>query len=149
MLNSREGSSKKTVFETDLIQNMKIGHVILFGVIYTLVYVYMALGLAGAGHGTFIFFGPLLTWLLLCIALYLLTRLEGTKSRIAFFVLMFIHYAFTLFFMRGFPYELDEGTLKMWNRYPYYMLFAAGWYLIGQVLIWLIFYKALKNRKGS
>ena len=139
-------SSIKTTFTSGVI--MRKRYIILFGVIYTVIYLYLAIDLAGAGHGTLVFLTPLITWIFIFVALYLLTRLENSIVRVFFVVLMLMHYAITLFFLRGYSLDIDTGLLKMWERHPNFILFTIAWYLLGQIMIWVAFLK-VKSRKNE
>ena len=61
---------------------MKIIRNILFGVIYTVIYFFLAVMGTGGGHGNFYLLFPLPTWIFIFIALILLTRLENSLVRI-------------------------------------------------------------------
>ena len=128
---------------------MRLKKIILFGLIYTLVYFFLAIQSAGGGHGTFIFFAPLFTWILLFPALFLLTRLNrGFINKVLFVVLMLIHYVHIIFFLSPlFSLDIDKGTIKVWEQYPGAILITAAWYLIGQLMIWIFFYKAVRKQE--
>jgi len=71
---------------------MKIIYGILFAVVYTVVYAFLAILSTGGGHGNFILLLPLLTWAFNFVALVLLTRLESQMIRIFFVVMMLAYY---------------------------------------------------------
>lgn len=127
---------------------MRLKQIILFGLIYTLVYFFLAIGCAAGGHGTLIFFAPLFTWILLFPALFLLTRLNrGFINYILFVVLMLMHYAHIVFFLSPlFSLDIDKGTMKIWEHRPEAILITAAWYLAGQIIIWIFFYNATRKQ---
>jgi hypothetical protein len=94
------------------------------------------------GHGIVIFVAPLITWMLLFPVFYLLTRINKSFiNRFIFVVLMLIHYAQILLFLRPlFLLEFDQNDIKAWNRDPLLIVITAIWYLVGQLMIWLVFF---------
>jgi hypothetical protein len=135
---------------------MKTGYKILFGVIYTLVYAFLAIAMINPeGTGTGIFPVPLLTWGFLFIVLYLLGRLESLRARIFFSLLIAVHYLMNLLLVSNFwdtPYNGGSSAYKGkskiladWEREPIIILFLVTWYVLGQVFIWVMFYREVKS----
>lgn len=124
---------------------MKVIGIILFGIIYSLIYFFLAVAATGGGHGNFYLFSPFATWLLIFIALFLLKRLESLVSRIFFIGLMLVHYVFTFLICLG----MKEGITKDFNRASGMetFMFAGGVYLLGQLIIWVIFFNTIRNQK--
>ena len=78
---------------------MKTTYSILFAVIYTIVYVFLAMLATGGGHGNFIVMVPVnITWILNFAALILLTQLKYKIAKLLFIVIMLGYYVW-LFFM--------------------------------------------------
>jgi hypothetical protein len=134
---------------------MKTIYKILFGVIYTLVYAFLAIVLINPERtGTGIFLAPLLTWGFLFVVLYLLSRLESLRARVFFTLLMAVHCLVNLFLASNFwntPYNGNSSAFKgkssllaAWEREPSIILFLVIWYLLGQVFIWLMFFKEVR-----
>jgi len=123
-------------------------------VIYAGVLFCFALDAAGAGHGTFILFAPLITSVLLVPAgVMVVVGRNWFRSR-HFLVVMLIHYAVTAFLVV--PYfvgEVSAGFLKMWTHYEELFYRAIIWYAAGQALMWLGYGLRVKhshsNRDGS
>lgn len=121
---------------------------VLFGTIYLFLYCLLAFSLLGAGHGTTLFVAPLmpfgLGFVLFLFVLYLFDKLNSRFSKTVYVALMLIHYLSTLFWL-FYLWKIDEGykyLLKTWNTEFGIILLASGWYLFGQIIIWLNFYKA-------
>ncbi len=125
---------------------MKIIRNILFGVIYTVIYFFLTLAGTGGGHGNFYLLAPLHTWIFIFIALVLLTRLENFQARVFFVVLMIMHYVITLLICLG----IKERIIKDWNRPSGVetVLFVGGVYLLGQLIIWVVFLNTIRNKKA-
>jgi hypothetical protein len=125
---------------------MKIG---LFGLVYTVVYFFLAVAATGGGHGNFIFLAPLFSWVLLFPALFLLTKINKRFIYKAIFVvLMLLHYAHIIIFLRPlFSFVIDPIIKKDWDRSPEIFFILPTLYLAGQLVIWLIFFKSSRNRE--
>ena len=110
------------------------------GVVYALLYLFLAFGAAGAGHGTFIFFAPIspycLGLLIFPVLGYLAGDLRPFLSRVLFLSVLAIHYALTIIFLRVEWISDPSYIQKVWNIYPWNILMPAGCYLLGQVIIW-------------
>lgn len=135
---------------------MKTSYKILFGIVYTLVYAFLAIAMINPeGTGTGIFLVPLLTWGFLFVVLYLLGRLESLRARIFFTLLMAVHYSVNLLLASNFwdtPYNggssAYKGKSKLladWEREPSLILFLVAWYVLGQVFIWVMFSREVRR----
>jgi hypothetical protein len=60
---------------------MKVMFAGLFGLIYTVVYFFLAIMSIGGGHGNFFLLTPVTGWIFIFIALFLLTILRTELSR--------------------------------------------------------------------
>jgi hypothetical protein len=122
---------------------MKIIYGVLFAVIYTTVYFFLAFFSTGGGHGNFIVLLPLTTWLFNFVALFLLARLDSRTIRIFFVVMMLVYYTFNLFIL--YPALSDIHMVT----YPHAegILIPAVWYLLGQLILWTVFFKEVLNQK--
>lgn len=123
---------------------MKIVYGVLFAVIYTVVYVFLAMLVTGGGHGNFIGMIPVnITWLLNFAALISLTQLKYKIIKILFVVMMFAYYAW-LFFMLS-----EASTNKKMITHPYagQLLIPAVWFITGQIVIWAMFIKKVVNQE--
>jgi hypothetical protein len=126
---------------------MKIIRNILFGVVYFVIYLFLAVMGTGGGHGNFYLLSPLSTWIFILIALALLTGIKSSLARVFFVVLMTAHYVITFFICLN----VKEKIIKDWNRASGVetALVVGGFYLLGQLIIWLLFFKSIKNQKAE
>jgi hypothetical protein len=120
-----------------------------FGLIYTLIYAALTIMNVGPeGRGTSIFFAPWLPWFLLFIVLFLL---HVGESKIFISIVMVVHYAFTLVFL---PQYWNDGLREYsslmwgWEHHRGLMLSALGWYLLGQIYIWVSLFKMQRNTQA-
>jgi hypothetical protein len=124
---------------------MKALRNILFGIIYTFIYFLLAIMSTGGGHGNFFLLSPITTCILVFVALYLLAGLESLIARISFVVSMLMHYLVTLILC------FDSGVhlVENWNEVPGRegIFVTTGFYILGQLIIWLVFFISLKNRE--
>lgn len=119
-----------------------------FTLVYTLGYLILAVGSTGAGHGTYIFLAPVFTWVLVLIAIYLSTNSNTLLRRIFFVICLLVHYIHIIIFLWPLLlFDVDPGTTSAWKlkNGPQMMLFITGWYLAGQVVIWLMFFRSVKK----
>ena len=124
---------------------MKSFGYILFGLAYTLIYFFLALMSTGGGHGNFIVLLPSITWLFNFVALGLLTKLKSEMVRIYFVVMMFVYYGITLLIL----YPASKDIKMVTHPHAEGILVPAAWYLLGQLIIWALFYREIKNHKIS
>ncbi len=134
--------------------------VILFCFVYTLLQLYFGVdGVGLEGRGTFLLISPFrlfgLGWL--CMIAALVWRASNTtteKSPIGFFILglMTLHYAITGIFAGeeitkylSSP-SADEGLGRVLARRPSVLIFGILFYLLGQIVCWLILLRP-SNRK--
>lgn len=116
------------------------------GVVYALLYLALAFGAAGAGHGTFIFFAPISPY---CLGLaifaalgYLAGDLRPFLSRVLFLSALSVHYALTVIFLRVGWISDPSYIRKVWGIAPWNILLPAGCYLLGQFIIWAALIRA-------
>jgi hypothetical protein len=124
---------------------MKIVRNILFGVIYTVIYFFLALMSTGGGHGNFFLLAPLMSWILNFVALILLTRLESLLARIFFVVSMLLQYLITLLILLNVKDHIVEDWNRVAGREGIYV--TVSFYLLGQIIIWLLFFKSIRNQQ--
>lgn len=135
---------------------METSYKIIFGIVYTLVYAFLATAMINPeGTGTGIFLVPLLTWGFLFVVLYLSGRLKGLKAHIFFILLMAAHYFINLLLISNFwntPYNggssIHKGKSKLivsWENESNTILFLVAWYVFGQIFIWAMFIREAKD----
>lgn len=117
---------------------------LLFGIIYTVGYFFVALLSTGGGHGNFYVLLPLIPWLLLFVPIFLFGKLEDLQKRIIFILVLAIHYGLLIMILSEYDYSADKGWVN--NNFPFPALI---WYLAGQLLIWTEFFNEtfLKKQK--
>lgn len=113
---------------------------LLFGVVYTVGYFFLAILSTGGGHGNFYLLSPALPWLLLLIAIFLFGKLNDLQMRIFFCGVMAVHYGLLVFLLSNYSFAEDKG----WSRHglPYVPIL---WYLAGQGIIWMVFFSETRN----
>jgi hypothetical protein len=132
-----------------------IGEVIMrwsfaaIGFLYAIIYAVFAFAAAGAGHGTGIFFAAIwpygLGLLFFPVVGFLAGDLKPFLPKVLFISLLVIHYTLAINFLRlGWTTDLPYIE-KMWDNSPLYILLPAGFYLLGQVLIWAAFIRTLND----
>jgi hypothetical protein len=124
---------------------MKVIYAALFGLIYTVVYFFLAVMSTGGGHGNFFLLTPATGWIFIFIALFLLTRLKSLFSHIFFVGIMLAHYLIILLFLLS----LNDEITKDWSRVAGRegILITTGFYLLGQLIIWFFFFKSVRNHQ--
>ncbi len=122
-----------------------MNRVMIFAVVYSLAYIFLAFQLTDAGHGTTIFLAPLtplgLPWLFLLAAFYLITLRRTTTTTFSFFLLAGAHYALTAVFICFMWSESLEGTKRIWMLHPSWVVLTSATYVSGHVVLWSVFYK--------
>ncbi len=129
---------------------MKLWKLILFIIVYTLGYFLVALNVVGMeGRGPTICFSPFspfgLPWLLLIVAIYLLSHRSSSNIRLFFVSLMVGHYAITAanaIATTPFGNNETEALNRVMEMRPDSIYYALAWYVVGQVIIWLVFIKS-------
>jgi hypothetical protein len=115
----------------------------LAGLVYAAIYLGLAFGAAGAGHGTGIFFAAILPYglglLFFPMIGFLAGDLRSFLSKVLFVSLMMIHYAFVINFLRWDWISEPAYVEKIWNYSPLSIILPAGFYLVGQFAIWAVF----------
>jgi hypothetical protein len=119
----------------------------LIGLAYAAIYLILAFMAAGAGHGTGIFFaavGPYgLGLLVFPILGFLAGDLKPFLSKVLFISVLVIHYALVINLLR-IDWMRDPAHIeKMWNLSVWNILLPAGFYLLGQVVIWAVIVRSL------
>lgn len=124
---------------------MRLTYAVLFGLIYTVVYFFLAVMSTGGGHGNFFLLTPIVGWLFIFIALFLLIRLKSLFSSVFFVSTMLAHYVIILFLLLS----IRDEILKDWSRVAGRegIFITVGFYLLGQLIIWLFFFRSIRNQQ--
>ncbi len=122
---------------------------LIVGLVYAVVYLALAFGAAGAGHGTGIFFAAILPYglglLFFPFVGSLLGNLKSSRSRVLFLSAAAIHYALVIYYLHlDWIHDLSYVE-KMWRYSPGAILLPAALYLFGQVIIWVFFIRSLTS----
>jgi hypothetical protein len=119
----------------------------LVGLAYAAIYLVLAFMAAGAGYGTGIFFaavGPYgLGLLVFPILGFLAGDLKPFLSKVLFISVLVIHYALVINLLRIDWLRDIARVEKMWNFSAWNILLPAGFYLLGQAVIWTVFIRSL------
>ena len=118
---------------------------VLCGVIYTVIYFFLAVMSTGGGHGNFFLLIPITTCILVLVALFLLAKLDNFIARVFFVGLMLLHYAATLLLLFNIRDLIAEDLSRGAGRAGIFV--TTIFYLIGQLTIWIAFFKSVKNHK--
>lgn len=137
---------------------MKLRYLVLFSVAYTLVYLFLTLDVIGMeGRGPLIFAAALrpvgLPWLLLLVGIYFLRDVSLGRGRILFILLMLSHYLITginliLYFSFREQGEV-EALIRVMDLRPKTIYLTIAWYCGGQLLLWIMFFVALRDVRNS
>jgi hypothetical protein len=126
-----------------------MGKHIIFCIVYTFVYTFLAIACINPeGTGTGIFLIPLITWVLLFFVFYLSNKLDIKRNRVFFVIFLTSHYLINLFFLWLFlneSYKGESRILRMWRLDNYFLITTVLWYLLGQVVLWSIFFFSKKS----
>jgi hypothetical protein len=123
---------------------------LFIGLVYAAVYLALAFGAAGAGHGTGIFFAAILPYglglLVFPVIGFLAGNIKFFLSKVLFLSSLAIHYALVISFLRLDWIRDFSYVEKMWNYSQMSILLPAGCYLLGQVIIWTVFIRSVVVR---
>ncbi len=121
---------------------MQVFKKVIFVIVYTLVYIFLALDKLGTElKGPLVFLAPLATWLLLIIAVFTLSRNMSTFRWIFVATLLVMHLFVTIVLVVDCFMQEGEKIVYLWNRAPEGVIITVVWYMLGQVAIWLILFK--------
>ena len=119
--------------------------------VFSLIYVLLAVQMTSAGHGTVIFLAPLtplgLPWLLLIAAFVALTYKSNSRAGYVFVSLMAAHYVLTASMFLFMWKETLPGTTKMFRLWPVWIVGTTLAYILPQVYLWASFGRSLREPK--
>ena len=111
----------------------------MFALIYTVLYAAFSLEIVGTeGKGSLVFFAPLITWVLVIAATFLLSEDISRFRRIFAAVLLGVHYVVAVLSVVNYFVQDDGHFAHSWERSPYAVIFAITWYITGQLILWWI-----------
>lgn len=120
---------------------------ILLFILYSTVYIALAVDSTGAGHGTFVFFAPLATWFLILVAAIMILRTITNLNAVLIPTLLLTHYVVTATIVLSYLMESTELLIRRWEMSSAFVVFTVTWYLLGQALIWVTY--AVKRRAAN
>ena len=118
---------------------------VIFAFIYSIGYLYFALDNAGAGHGTFMFWAPLLTWIFVLLSIFLLSSQMSKTRQVIEFTLHGIHYTVTGFLVITYVTDNSGELSRHVNLAPGFVAITIAWYAIGQLIIWFYLVRAIRR----
>ncbi|MDM7922883.1 MAG: hypothetical protein QUS14_11330 [Pyrinomonadaceae bacterium] len=126
---------------------MKRFRFIILGVVFSVIYLILAVGGSGLGHGTYIFFVPAwpygLGLLVYPLLLHLVGIAETARDRLVFLVLILSHYGIIAYLLvQRWPAEADS-IAKVWSVEPINIVLPAIWFLFGHLALWTAFFVKL------
>lgn len=124
---------------------------ILWGVVFAGIFLFLAFRAAGYGHGSYIFFSAAMPYglgLLIYPMLFVLTEyFDSAVFKVIFFLTVIVHYVITIAFVLLWWHEDVPYLIKTWSVSPTSILLPLIWYLLGQVFIWLLFFKSFNLKE--
>jgi hypothetical protein len=122
---------------------MKLALKLIFGFLYSIGYVFLALLNGGPeANGTLVFFAPLLPWPFFLICVGLIGELHALQIKIFFVASMALYYGISItmlyLLLKGTDLR-SSGIAGAWERSSSVMLFTFAWWISGQFLIWIVF----------
>lgn len=113
------------------------------GVIYSLIYLILAVGAAGFGHGTYIFFVPAwpfgLGLLVYPLQFHLLDKSESTAAKALLVSSELFHLGLIAFLLSvRWPEELQYFE-RSWVLEPLSIILPVVWFAIGHLVLWIAF----------
>jgi hypothetical protein len=126
---------------------MQIFRNIVFGLIYSAIYAFLAIMSTGGGHVNSFLLAPLLPMVLILIALGVISKVYDFAARVVFVALMSTHYLATIIFCWGVRMEILDDIADELNRPVGWqsILFTSAFYLLGQTVIWIAFVASIRN----
>lgn len=118
---------------------------------FSLIFLYLAVQLTSAGHGTAIFLAPFtplgLPWLLFVAAFVILGRIPRSGLTYVFLLLMISHYVLSLAMFVYMWNDTLPGTERMFRLHPFWVVGAALAYLLPHIYVWTSFAQAFRKPK--
>ncbi len=118
---------------------------------FSIIYLFLAVQMTSAGHGTTIFLAPLtplgLPWLLFIAAFITLGRVPKSGAGYVFVFLIESHYVLSIAMLVYMWNDTLPGTARMFRLHPLWMVGTTLAYLLPHVYAWGSFSQSLKNPK--
>jgi hypothetical protein len=118
---------------------------------FSLIYLYFAVQMTSAGHGTTIFLAPFtplgLPWLLFIAAFVALGWIPKPGTEYAFVFLMVAHYVLVIAMFTYMWNDTLPGTERMFRLHPLWVVGAISAYVFPHVYVWANFSQSIRNPK--
>lgn len=126
---------------------------IVWGLLFLFAYSLTAVFAAGAGHGTYIFFAPLMPYgcgaILLLVSFYLTKYLKSGWIRLLFIALLLTDYLVSLMFITSWWADDYPYLIKTWSISPIHVVLPLLFFLLGNVILWSLFVSSLGSSEIS
>lgn len=123
----------------------------LAAICFSLIYLFLAVQMTSAGHGTPIFLAPFtplgLPWLLFMAAFVFLGQLPRSKPTYIFVLLMASHYVLSIAMGIYMWRDALPGTEQMFRFHPLWILGTILAYVLPHVYVWVSFSQSIKKPK--
>lgn len=118
---------------------------------FSLIYLFLAVQMTSAGHGTTIFLAPFtplgLPWLLFIVAFAILGRIARSGTAYVFVLLMVSHYVFSVAMFIYMWNDALPGTARMFRLHPLWIVGTTLAYVLPHVYVWVSFSQSVKEPK--
>ena len=125
----------------------------VWGILFLFVYSLTAVFAAGGGHGTYIFFAPLMPYgfgaILLLGSFYLIKYIETRWIRLLFVAFLLTDYFATLMFVISWWPDDYPYLKKTWFTSPIHVVLPLLFFIIGNSFLWYTFASSMGNSETS
>lgn len=116
---------------------------VAWGILFLFAYVLTSVFAAGAGHGTYFFFAPLMPYgcgaILLLACFYLIKYLKSGWIKLLFVAFLITDYLVTLMFVISWWRDDYPYLVKTWSISPIHVVLPSMVYLFGNGFLWYMF----------
>jgi hypothetical protein len=123
--------------------------ILAFGLVYTLGYFLLTFLTIGAGHGTMIFASALPMWVIFLGCLVSLLWIERKDVRNGIIGAMVVNYCVTALLIYAFESVEFSDTIRYFEHYPEMVTYSLAWYLAGQIIFWILYFKKTAALNGG
>jgi|SRR5215204_1379204 len=128
---------------------------LVFGVIFAALYFLLAIFPAGAGHGTQLFFAPMLPYglglLLFPVIGFLAGNLNSFFTKSLFLIVLAVHYLVMFIFVKLIWVEFEDSVYfeKMWNQSPISIILPSAFYILGNLVVYAAFIRSFMHHNNE
>jgi hypothetical protein len=124
---------------------------LVWGIIFTGVYLLLAGAAAGGGHGALLFLAPLFPYglglLLFPVIGFLAGNLDSFFTKSLFLIMLAVHYGLVLTVIKFMWVENVPYFEKVWNSSPTLIILPLTFYVLGNLVAYAAFIHSLKHRE--